>query len=207
MKGYTMEDFKSAIAGRIVKLRTENGWTQLELAEKLHYSDKAVSKWERGESLPELTTLVALAELFDVTLDELVRGISPAVASNAAPIQQRKKSNRAIITAMSILLVWFVASLVFVILDLTALAVPHWLAFVFAVPVSAIVWLILNAIWFNTKRNYPIISVIMWSVLASIHVSFLPFGKNIWQIYLLGATGQLAIVLWSRMHGKQKKPK
>lgn len=46
--------------------------TQLELAESLQYSDKAVSKWERGESVPEIATLKAIAELFDVTLDSLV---------------------------------------------------------------------------------------------------------------------------------------
>ena len=204
-----MEDIKAAVASHIAKFRTENGWTQLELAEKLHYSDKAVSKWERGESIPELATLVAIADLFDVTLDELIRDRKPAEEStlSVSVTDKKRHANRAIITAMSILLVWFVASLVFVILDLTALATHHWLAFVFATPVSAVVWLVLNAIWFNTKRNFSIISVIMWSALASIHIGFLAFGKNIWQIYLLGATGQAAIILWSMMHGKQKKSK
>lgn len=205
-----MEDIKATVAGQIARLRTENGWTQLELAEKLHYSDKAVSKWERGESIPEIATLVALADLFGVTLDELVRGKAPAVSDTNPPLptQKRKKINHAIITTMSILLVWFIASLVFVILDLLPADIKkHWLSFIYAIPVSAIVWLIFNSIWFNQKRNYLIISILVWSLLVVLHVSFIAFGTNIWQVYLLGVPGQLVILLWSGLRSqKAKKP-
>ena len=201
-----MEDIKNTVAKQIVSLRTKNGMTQLELAEKLHYSDKAVSKWERGESVPELATLVAIAELFDVTLDELVRGVKPtaqAPVSERRP-EPRKHTNRAIITAMSVLSVWFAASLIFVILDLLPTDVRHhWLAFVYATPVSAVVWLILNTLWFNRRRNYLIISLLAWTILASLHISFVALSINIWQVYLVGIPGQLAILLWSGLHGKK----
>ena len=86
--------------------------TQLDLAEKLHYSDKAVSKWERGESVPEIGTLTAIADLFGVPLDYLVRSEheEPAAAVEqqpAAPVPDHKKKNRALIAGMSVLLVWF----------------------------------------------------------------------------------------------------
>lgn len=197
-----MEDIKTTIARQIATLRTQSGWTQLELAEKLHYSDKAVSKWERGESIPEIATLVAIAELFEVTLDELVRGSGTQVPPSV-PAQKRRIFNRSIVTTMSILLVWFVASLVFVILDMLPYTFNgHWLSFLYAIPVSAVVWLVLNAVWFNTKRNFLIISVLVWSLLACVHVSFIAFGTNIWQIYLLGIPGQLVILLWSRLRKK-----
>lgn len=197
-----MEDIKATVAKQIATLRTQCGWTQLELAEKLHYSDKAVSKWERGESIPEIATLVAIADLFEVTLDELVRG-SGTQLPPSAPAQRRRIFNRSIVTTMSILLVWFVASLAFVVLDMLPGDVTgHWLAFLYAIPVSAIVWLVLNAVWFNTKRNFLIISVLVWSLLACVHVSFIAFGTNIWQIYLLGIPGQLVILLWSRLRKK-----
>ena len=70
---FTLEDIRSVIAANITALRTSSGMTQLDLAEKLHYSDKAVSKWERGESVPEIGTLTAIADLFGVPLDYLVR--------------------------------------------------------------------------------------------------------------------------------------
>ena len=197
-----MEDIKTTVAKQIAALRTGSGMTQLELAEKLHYSDKAVSKWERGESLPELATLVAIAELFEVSLDELVRG-GTADTPPSAPAKKRRTFNRAIVTTMRILLVWFLAALAFVVLDLMPGEITgHWLAFLYAIPVSAIVWLVLNAVWFNTKRNFLIISVLVWSFLACLHVSFIAFGSNIWQIYLLGIPGQLVILLWSRLRKK-----
>ena len=67
-----MEDLKSIVARNIIALRRKHDMTQLELAEKLNYTDKAVSKWERGESLPDIVILKTIADLFGVTLDYLV---------------------------------------------------------------------------------------------------------------------------------------
>ena len=68
-----MSEIKPIIAKNIASLRTSAGLTQLELAEKLNYSDKAVSKWERGESTPDVAVLTHIADLFGVPLDYLVR--------------------------------------------------------------------------------------------------------------------------------------
>ena len=67
-----MQELKFVIAKNIQKLRLEKEWTQLELAEKINYSDKTVSKWERGESLPDIIVLKKIADIFEVTLDYLV---------------------------------------------------------------------------------------------------------------------------------------
>ena len=143
-----MSDIKSIIAKNITLLRTQSGMTQLDLAEKLHYSDKAVSKWERGESVPEIGTLTAIADLFGVTLDYLVRADHDTVRVNPAPVvvDDRKRKNHALIAGMSVLLVWFVAILAFVFTEiLFSGAKRHWLALIFAVPVSMIVWLVFNS--------------------------------------------------------------
>ena len=68
-----MTDIKQIIAKNISALRQDKELTQIELAEKLNYSDKAVSKWERGESLPDIGVLTQIADLFEVPLDYLVR--------------------------------------------------------------------------------------------------------------------------------------
>lgn len=65
---------KKSIGAFIAVLRKANGMTQRELAEKLNVSDKAVSRWERDETLPDLSMIPVLAELFGVTSDELLRG-------------------------------------------------------------------------------------------------------------------------------------
>lgn len=65
----------------IADLRKEKKMTQRNLAEQLHITDKAVSKWERGLSCPDITLLSPLAEILDVTTNELLNGQRDAAAS------------------------------------------------------------------------------------------------------------------------------
>ena len=67
-----MEELKNVIADNLINLRKSNKLTQLELAEKLNYSDKAISKWERGESLPDIIILKQLAEMYGVSVDYIL---------------------------------------------------------------------------------------------------------------------------------------
>jgi transcriptional regulator with XRE-family HTH domain len=64
-----MKDIKLTIAKNISYLRQQAKLTQLELAQKIKYSDKSISKWERGESLPDIETLAKLAQIFDVQIN------------------------------------------------------------------------------------------------------------------------------------------
>lgn len=197
-----MEEIKNTIAKNISQLRAAMGWTQLDLAQKLHYSDKAVSKWERAESIPEISTLISIADIFGVPLDSLVRAeYKPDKKSTPT---RRKRRNHAIIAGMSILLVWFIALAVYVLAEIipAQTASYHWLSFIYAVPLSIIVWLVFNSLWFNRRINYLIISLLAWSILAAVHITFLPFGYNIWLIYMLGIPGQFIIILWSGLLGK-----
>lgn len=70
------EDFmaKHSIGKMIAALRKEQGWTQVDLAEKLNISDKTISKWESEAGYPEFTMLPQLANMFDVSLDYLMTG-------------------------------------------------------------------------------------------------------------------------------------
>ena len=91
-----------------------------------------------------------------------------------------------------------VATISFVTLQLAFPAeVNAWLNFIWAVPVSALVWLIMNSVWFNRRRNYLIVSILMWTVLAAAHITLLVAGVNVWLIYLLGIPAQISIFLWS----------
>ena len=205
-----MEDIKAIIAENIVQLRRKSGMTQIELAEKLNYSDKAVSKWERGESVPDISVLKTIADMFGVTVDylitadhgfeELTEEIPPEEAEQT---KLRRKRLHSMVTGMSILLVWLVAAVIFVPIDIATTDVrAHWLAFLYAIPISMLVWLIFNAIWFDRRKNYLIISLMVWTLIAAIHITVLMFGYNIWQFYLLGIPGQLIIILWSKIGKK-----
>ena len=102
------------------------------------------------------------------------------------------------ITAISVILVWLVATLIFVVIEPFTGGLPgRWLTFVYAVPVSFIVWLVFNSIWFNRRRNFLIISLLMWSVLAALYLTFLVVGSNYWLLFAIGVPGQIIILLWS----------
>ena len=195
-----MEDRKKIIADNITALRQARGMTQLELAEKLNYSDKAVSKWERGESLPDVLVLLEMAELFGVTMNDLVGMESKAVPESVDP--KAPASRKAPILGMSILLVWLIATIAFSVLFVTSAAATPWLAFIYALPVSAIVWLVLNSVWFDRRRNYLIVSLLLWSTLTAIFLTLVTCGFLFWLLFVLGILGQAIIWLWSRIRKK-----
>lgn len=210
------EKLKSQIGANIAAFRKRAGLTQAGLAEKLNYSDKAVSKWERGESMPDVLTLVQLAEQFEVSVNDLLVdpndlpsepvGIQRAMAQVSEKALHRK-ANKNIILGLSTTLVWFVALLIFVVISSFEILEPYsYLAFFYAIPANAIVLLSLRSAWHDFRWNRALISVIVWGSLLSVHVSLLVFfNLNIWKMYLLGIPGQIAIFLWFRMFRKDKK--
>ena len=191
------EKLKAQIGTNIAELRKQNGMTQAELAERLNYSDKAVSKWERGESQPDVVTLAQLAELFHVSVDTLL-----GIDNGEEPAKPKKTRRNGIyhgVLRLSSLLVWFVALLVYVVLS--SAGVPKsWVAFVYAVPVNAIVLLVLRSAWRDYRWNALLISLIVWGTLAGLYVTLLVFAHiNVWKLLFLGLIGQAAVCMWFRM--------
>ena len=201
-----MEDLKQILAKNITALRQASRMTQLELAERLNYSDKAISKWERGESIPDVTVLKSIADLFGVTLDYLLEADheQKPMPSQESPGYQHR--NRKVATGLSVLPVWFMAILSYVVMDLTDPEnIVKWLPFAYAMPTTMIVWLVFYSIWFNTRRNYLIISLLMWTGLACIVLTISAFLMPIWKLFFLGIPGQIAIVAWSCFKKKNAK--
>ena len=64
---------------------------------------------------------------------------------------------------------------------------------------TIIVWLVFNSVWFDRRRNFMIISLLMWTSLAAAYLTLLPFDVNMWQLFVVGVPGQLIIILWSRI--------
>jgi transcriptional regulator with XRE-family HTH domain len=208
------EKLKAILGSNIVSYRKQQGLTQAGLAEKLNYSDKAVSKWERGESMPDVLTLVQVADLFGISVDDLLTDPNSLPEEKSAVVGKmekavertlKRKADKLSILGLSSLLVWFVALLLFVIISSLGIA-KSWLAFFYAVPANAIVLLSLLSAWHDFRWNKTLVSVIVWGCLLSLYMSLLIFLKvNIWKLFLLGIPGQLAIFLWFRLFRKQPK--
>lgn len=192
-----MNDIKSIVAKNISELRQSNNMTQLELAEKINYSDKAISKWERAESSPDISVLVDIAAVFGVTVDYLVKADHTETPVKESEVTKRQY-NRKPIAYIAESGAWLVAIVAFIITTLIVKGMTfQFLYFVYALPIVLIVKLVFNSIWFNPRNNYYIISVMMWSILAAVHITCLYFGLNVALIYLLGIAGEIVIVLWS----------
>lgn len=210
------EKLKHQIGANISAYRKREGWTQAQLANKLNYSDKAVSKWERGESVPDVLILADLAELFGITVNDLL--VDPnALPEQTGAVQHameqvvektlKRKANKNTILQLSSVLVWFVALLIFVVLD--TVGVPYsYLAFFYAIPADAIVMLSLRSAWQDFRWNRALVSMLAWGALLSLYMTLLILAQfNAWKIFLLGIPGQAAILLWGRLFRSDRREK
>ena len=207
------EKLKQRIGANIAAFRRQLGMTQAELAEKLNYSGKAVSKWERGESVPDVLTMADMAGKLGTTVNDLLADPN-ALPEQTGAVQQtmgkvvqktlKRKANKNIILALSSILVWFVALFVYVLLS--TLDVPNtWLSFFFAVPANAIVLLSLRSAWHDFRWNRILISAIMWGTLLSVYMTLkVLWNFDTWKFFLLGIPGQAAILLWFKMFRKPR---
>lgn len=207
------DKLKQIIGKNIAAYRKRMGLTQAGLAEKINYTDKAVSKWERGESMLDAQTLVLLASQFGVTVNDLVTD-PDALPEQTGAYQQamekvvekalKRKADKRIILGLSSVLVWFVALLIYVVLS--SVGVDYsWLAFFYAVPANAIVLLSLRSAWQDFRWNRGLISTIMWGGLLSVYATLLILGNiSIWRMFLLGVPGQIAILLWFKLFRTEK---
>ncbi len=210
---------KLQIAGNIAALRKSAGLTQAELAQKINYSDKAVSKWERGESAPDIMTMVQLAQVLGVSVDSLVYDpeeyarLHPAVAPAKKEKKKKEKKkkpprtelsrNRKIIAALVSILVWSVALLIWH--TTSSVGIKNmWLCFVAAVPATAIVMLSLLSAWRYYRFNRLHISVILWGILTLVFLAlWVQWGIFKPSVFSYTIPGQLTILLWFQMHRKE----
>lgn len=205
-----MTDLREVVAKNISDLRQKNGMTQLMLANKLSYSDKAISKWERGESFPDIFMLKSIADLFGVSVDYLLTDDHKDDSYTTLDRQKMIRRNRTVISILANMLVWLMATVAFVTVGLINpdTVFPSWLIFMYALPLSSLVALVFNSIWGRRKLNYLIITLMSWFVLIAVYLSFrILLMLNIWIIFLIGIPMQIIISLWSAINYPKDKTK
>lgn len=190
-------DIKENLSINLVRYRKIVGLTQAELAEKLNYSDKAVSKWERGESVPDLYILKQLADFYGIKIDTLIS----EPKKDKPQLHRNISKKRAIICLCSAGLVWLVAILCFALLGIIVPTITRtWLAFIYALPISCIILLVLTAVWHKKLTNTIIISILIWTTLLSIYLSLFYLVAaptfNLWMIFLIGIPAQALTIFW-----------
>ena len=202
-----MEEINIIIGKNLSNLRKQTKLTQMELAEKFNYSDKSISKWEAGDSMPSIEILNELAKFYGVTLDYLVTAEHTEIATtNKEEKIKVKKPKRypyqPVVTLLSICAVWVIATTLFVCLTLIA-DINYPLSFLWAVPASFIVAIVFNCIWGHYRYLFPLLSGLLWSLLVCLHIQLLVI-ENAWPIYFLGIPLQVAIILWGALVRRPK---
>ncbi len=198
-----MNDLKQIIANNITALRKAKNLTQLEFAKELNYSDKAISKWERAESIPDVVVLKQIADLFGVTVDYL---LNEHLADEKLIVVESKTNsnglNKIPLSLLSACPIWIVSTIIFSLVSIFK-GIYVWYVFYISVPLTILMFLIFNSLWGNRRNNYIIVSFFVWSILACIYLCLIRF--NLWQLFILGIPAQLAIILWSTLKFKRKK--
>ncbi len=190
-----LELVNQTIAKNLIYYRKAAGMTQAEVAAKINYSDKSVSKWESGNGVPDIYILMQLASLFDVTVNDLIG------ATAKKPVENKRKRNvlHILIMLLSSGIVWLVATFLFVTSKLVTPDEPWWIFYLFALPVNAIIFIVFSGIWKYKLLNFFSVSALIWTFIVACYVCLrvVDGPENYWLLFVLGVPLQALEILWA----------
>ncbi len=194
------DDIKTTVANNLIALRKSKGLTQADVANALNYSDKSVSKWEHADSLPDISILSALADMYGVTLDYLTHEDAEERLSYMNEKEKPERERQLTIEVLTVTIVFLCATILFV-YGYCFASVPtqdFWIAYLWAMPISALFLWNYNRKWHKNKLQSTILlSILLWSLLLCI---YLQFGNyKLWLIFILGVPMEIIIVLSSNL--------
>ena len=189
------EELRNNFAKNLYALRKSRGLSQANLAESLNYTYKAISKWENKETMPDIVTLSAIAEFFDITVDDLINNKDAVKKSN-------KKKNRRRITISSIGICFVVTGLIYLALMLANVD-RAYIVIPFAALTSGIVFVVFSSLWFKNIHIFIGVSIIIWSA-ALITMLFMNF-ELFWVILIIAFSINIAFYPFLRIFAQKEK--
>lgn len=193
-----MKNLRQVVSANLHALRKQNGLTQVEFAKKINYSDKAVSRWENCEVMPDIDTLEKICEVYQVPITYFFNESNEANSSKPNFVQ---KYNQIIMLLLSVCVIWCFATVLFVYLNMIY-GYSFWQAFVWAIPISLSVAVFFNKKWGNKKLVMLLSSFALWSLIASFFLQFV--HQNLWLIFIIGLPVQALIILASFFRSNNK---
>lgn len=181
------EKMREYFARNLAHYRKALGLTQIELAERLNYSDKSISKWERGDGLPDLLVTAQIAEIFGLTVNDMI--------AEKPKRHLMTTRNKIIITLLSMGVAWLVATILFFICEIIFPSIKvWWLFYIYAIPISAIVGIVFSCIWWKKIHLFASVSTLIWS--AALCVMLTVLVPKIYLIFIVAAVLQVLALLW-----------
>ena len=195
------------LANNLAYYRKASGLTQLELAEKFNYSDKSVSKWERGEGFPDIFVLKSLADFYGITVDDFYREEHKQITN-----QGRSLRKQVYFKLLSIGIGWLVTLIAFFLLN-TLFKELHadvkfqtWLVFVYGALVSGIILLVWDFIYHHRFLKMIDTSIIIWTATLSLYLTFLVImDLNLYLIFVVAVPLQILEIIWYLFRRKKNK--
>lgn len=185
-----MSDLKETVRENLVKFRKKNKLTQIELAEKIGYSDKAVSRWETGEVTPDVETLGRIAQIYGVSPSALLEIQGDDIPSRVS--KQKNKVRRAVIMLLSVALVWYTAVFISSVLSQNQMPRP-WMTYIWAIPLSLLTVSLFSAKWGFRLINVIWLSLFAWTLILAIYLQLIQY--NLFLLFPAGAPVQAVIIL------------
>ncbi len=183
-------DLKQIVSKNIAELRIACKMTQLELGHALSYSDKAVSKWERGESVPDAYVLLEMSKLFGVTVDYI---LTEHGENDNPSVVVQPHTNRLVVAMISMTGIYMLAALIYIILSLSNILHPP--IFIYTTVIAMIVLTVMNTMWGKRIYNLFIISGLIWSIIFTMYFIFQSVGYEWKRLFFLGIPAQLIVCL------------
>lgn len=188
------EKLQQLIAENIAYYRKQNGDTQAELAEKLNYSDKSVSKWERAEGTPDIFILSKIADLYHITVQDLLREKKVPKAA----------TRHLLVTLLSVGLVWLVMTTLFCFSKILNVLSPWaWLVFIYGIPITGIVCQVFSALWWGRIAQVISCSLILWGIGLSLVLSLQIEG--VFLLFIICAVLEVLIILFYLLRYLRRK--
>lgn len=207
-----MDEFtlRKTVADNLIYYRHRQGLTQAALAQTLNYSDKSISKWGRAEGMPDVTVLMTLAELYGITINDLVKErteneraeVEPSAdvlgdqADGTSEPKRRSLRARILVPVLSIGLAWLSAVIIHFLFMVICPTFAHGsLIFLYAVPASFIIATVFACLWWSYLLRFGMVSGIIWSVALSLDLTFFQV-PYIHLIFIVAGVLQVLTVLW-----------
>ena len=196
------KDIKKIVAKNLANLRKNKKLTQTELAEKFGYSDKAISKWENGDTLPDIQTLYQLCEFYNVTLDFLVNEQNFEDKIKYINHLNRKVIiNNSMIELLYCSFVWILAVIIYIYLLIFS-EFDYWQIFIWALPATSLVMLLFSKVWKQKIYTFVVRSLFFWTLVIACYIQFIQY--NIWPLFFLMIPIQVALILTIAINDKLK---
>ena len=174
-----MDDIREIVAKNIVTLRKKSGLTQVELAKKINFSDKAVSRWEKGEVLPDVETLQKLSEVFNVSISSILE-----IKDDLQKNKSVKLTKKDVLSQVFLICeIWSIIAVIYSYFNLSR-GMNLWQIFVWGIPATSLFLILQTRKKQNNISSFVYGTIFVWSFITCVFLTRLKY--NPWYIFLLG---------------------